>query len=125
MAKNPIFNGISAIEAAGGIDGFVREVLAEAQRLSHEKIKRHSAPTDAERCKQIVLEFITDVMFRRLEDDVNRGFSKRLGEAVASCTKPEQMDAASNKAFAQAKAWADDLIKAVQIEIFGVHLLND
>lgn len=127
MARTPktsIFKGIQAIEAAGGVDGFVREVLAESKRLSLETINRQTAPMGDAGCKRILLESINDVMFRRLETDIERGICARVADAIRSCKSVDEIEAASERAMVQAEQWSRDLVEAVQVKIFGVGLLN-
>ena len=118
MPKNPIFKGVSAIEAAGGIDGFVRELLAESKRVCTERARVLDAP-DYQAVLGIFNEVVTDVMLRRLKPDLDRYASHALADAIKQCGSmdADRMDAAADIAMEQVKDWSRELVHSVTDEV--------
>lgn len=63
-----LFDGMTAVADAGGVEGFAREVIAEAKRLSMQQVSAGD-PRDPQ---TIFGETIVDVVHRRMEPDRER-----------------------------------------------------
>lgn len=62
-----LFGGIIAIEAAGGMDGFVREVVAETKTTAIARLNRNTVEAEL---PTLVKDVLTQIVQRRLRADL-------------------------------------------------------
>jgi len=100
-ATNNLFEGITAIEDAGGIDGFVREVAAESKTLGLKRAREQRVTCEDEAI-EVFNQTLIDIVLRRLEPDATRLMEQAALDALAA----RDADAIATKADADAASEA-------------------
>ncbi|MEM9415368.1 MAG: hypothetical protein AAGA29_07825 [Planctomycetota bacterium] len=114
MARTPkpsIFQGISAISDAGGIEGFVREVLAEAKRHVMLVCTDPKALRSRKMIRGALEAGVEEVVSIRLQPDLERVFLKRISDAILACESCDGVFAAFESSFMEASVWWQEVIR--------------
>ncbi len=118
MANKAIFQGVSAIEVAGGMDGFVREVLAESKRCCMMRLEKFGQ-VGPDRVSDLLADMVTQVVMRRLEPDMMARAHTMLAEEFKHSKASRDMQAAEDKAMRRYERWSRELTDAVTAEILA------
>ena len=83
MAEEDLFDGVQAIADAGGVEGFVREVMAEVQTTALGTIEERGIVED-QQAFAVFNETLSAVLERRLRRDVKVQYLQLLLASVVS-----------------------------------------
>lgn len=112
MATNAdLFKGLQAVEVAGGVDGFAREVMAETKTAAFQALRQRGA-ADQQEANQVFTEALKSVIVRRLKADFDREVEREVQRLMLS--KGVGLDQACDEVF--------DLMLARQAERVGAIL---
>jgi phosphoribosyl 1,2-cyclic phosphodiesterase len=110
---NLLLGELGAISDAGGLAGFVREVIGEAKRYTMQTARDPRTLANP-RAVRIQLEsYAAVIAHRRLGPGLDRGVRVRLGLALIHCTDAQHLDADIAQALDGARAWRDAVMQAV------------
>jgi len=124
MPHQPIFKGVSAIDAAGGIDGFLREVYAEHRTKAFAEIRaRGYTQDDLPQVHEVFTRTLDEILCRRLEADIQNRMVEAVRRALARHFAPDasppkdEVLRVTDQAMDRVVAWSDELIEAVLTEV--------
>ncbi|MBI1369142.1 MAG: hypothetical protein GC162_10870 [Planctomycetes bacterium] len=111
-AHGNLFDGITAIQDAGGIDGFAREVLAETKTLGFKRLDERKI-TNKRDAIDVFDAALDDVLIRRLDDDGRRIMKEAAIEALMQGDPNGKLTAADSARVDAATMRAVDRLDAV------------
>lgn len=114
-SRRDIFTNVQAVMDAGGLHGFVSEVIAEARTTANARIQNGNALSVEDAADDV----LGSIIHRRLRDDVKaeaeRYIARRVtpGHECSTSDLDEIRNDATQVALERAEQWADAIMQAV------------